>query len=84
MNTYRFNYLKVLVVDDNRSAALAIAMLLEREGHFAEAVYDGGAAIKQLKERRLACECGFVCEWQGRRVRDTRPVASTHTAFIGQ
>lgn len=43
--------LSVLVVDDNRSAALAIAMLLEREGHFAEAVYDGDAAIKQLQER---------------------------------
>ncbi|MFT4978858.1 MAG: two-component system response regulator FlrC [Myxococcota bacterium] len=40
--------LSVLVVDDNRSAALAIAMLLEREGHTAEAVYDGQTAIARL------------------------------------
>ena len=40
--------LKVLVVDDNRSAALAIAMLLEREGHAAQAVYDGQSAIDHL------------------------------------
>jgi DNA-binding NtrC family response regulator len=40
--------LSVLVVDDNRSAALAIAMLLEREGHSAEAVYDGQSAIQRL------------------------------------
>lgn len=40
--------LSVLVVDDNRSAALAIAMLLEREGHTAEAVYDGQSAIQRL------------------------------------
>ncbi|MFT5683820.1 MAG: DNA-binding NtrC family response regulator [Myxococcota bacterium] len=43
--------LSVLVVDDNRSAALAIAMLLEREGHFAEAVYDGQSAIDHLQQR---------------------------------
>ncbi len=43
--------LSVLVVDDNRSAALAISMLLEREGHFAEAVYDGQSAITQLQQR---------------------------------
>lgn len=41
--------LSVLVVDDNRSAALAIAMLLEREGHGAEAVYDGQSAIQRLR-----------------------------------
>jgi len=44
--------LSVLVVDDNRSAALAIAMLLEREGHTAEAVYDGQAAIQRLHAAR--------------------------------
>ena len=43
--------LSVLVVDDNRSAALAIAMLLEREGHEAEAVYDGQSAIDLLNQR---------------------------------
>ncbi len=43
--------LSVLVVDDNRSAALAISMLLEREGHFTEAVYDGQAAIEHLQQQ---------------------------------
>ena len=43
--------LSVLVVDDNRSAALAIAMLLEREGHFTEAVYDGQSAIEHLQQQ---------------------------------
>lgn len=41
--------LSILVVDDNRSAALAITMLLEREGHRAQAVYDGQSAIQHLR-----------------------------------
>ena len=45
--------LRILVVDDNRSAALAISMLLQREGHTAEAVYDGQTAIARLGSDRF-------------------------------
>lgn len=43
--------LQVLVVDDNRSAAEAIALLLEREGHEVEVRFDGRSAIEVLSER---------------------------------
>ncbi len=38
----------VLVVDDNRSAADALAAVLRREGHAAEAVYSGEEAVGRL------------------------------------
>ena len=38
----------VLVVDDNRSAADALAAVLRREGHDAEAAYSGEAAVERL------------------------------------
>ena len=38
----------VLVVDDNRSAADALAAVLRREGHRAEAVYSGEQAVQRL------------------------------------
>ena len=43
--------LEILVVDDNRTAAEAIALLLEREGHHVEACFDGRSAIERLSER---------------------------------
>lgn len=43
--------LQVLVVDDNRSAAEAIALLLQREGHTVEVRFDGRSAIELLSER---------------------------------
>ncbi|RME20444.1 MAG: sigma-54-dependent Fis family transcriptional regulator [Deltaproteobacteria bacterium] len=45
--------LSVLVVDDNKTAAMAVAALLRREGHEVEVRYDGAAAIELLGERRL-------------------------------
>lgn len=45
--------LQVLVVDDNRSAAEAAALLLEREGHEVEVRFDGEEAIARLGERRF-------------------------------
>ncbi len=41
--------LKVLVVDDNRSAADALARLLRKRGEQVEAVYDGQSAISFLE-----------------------------------
>jgi len=40
--------LSILVVDDNRSAADGLAMVLRRHGYTAEATYDGHAAIERL------------------------------------
>jgi two-component system, response regulator FlrC len=40
--------LHILVVDDNRSAAEAASMLLERDGHTADVCYSGEEAIRQL------------------------------------
>ncbi len=45
--------LDVLVVDDNKTAAMAVATLLRREGHDVEVRYDGQAAIDLLRERSL-------------------------------
>lgn len=42
--------LRVLVVDDNRSAAEAAALLIGREGHTVEVCHDGGAAIARLEQ----------------------------------
>jgi DNA-binding NtrC family response regulator len=44
--------LAILVVDDNRSAADAIALLLGRGGHTVEAVYDGQTAINRIQQQR--------------------------------
>lgn len=44
--------LQLLVVDDNRSAAEAVAALLEREGHEVEVAFDGLGAIARLDMRR--------------------------------
>ena len=41
--------LSVLVVDDNRSAAEAAALLLGRDGHRVEVCHDGAAAIARLQ-----------------------------------
>jgi DNA-binding NtrC family response regulator len=38
----------ILVVDDNRSAAEALALVLRRHGHEVEAVFDGVAACERL------------------------------------
>ncbi len=43
--------LNVLVVDDNRSAAEAAALLLGRDGHRVEVVHDGRAAIERLHQQ---------------------------------
>lgn len=43
--------LQILVVDDNRSAAEAASMLLERDGHTAAVCFSGGEAIAQLQGR---------------------------------
>lgn len=40
--------LQILVVDDNQSAAEAASMLLERDGHRAEACYSGAEALRRL------------------------------------
>lgn len=50
--------LQVLVVDDNRSAAEAIALLLQREGHSVEVRFDGRSAIELLSERSRG-DAGF-------------------------
>jgi DNA-binding NtrC family response regulator len=44
--------LAILVVDDNRSAADAIALLLGRGGHAVTAVYDGQAALERIAAQR--------------------------------
>lgn len=41
--------LRVLVVDDNRSAADAAALLLGRDGHAVEVCHDGASAIARLR-----------------------------------
>jgi PAS domain S-box-containing protein len=41
---------RVLVVDDNIDAAEGLRMLLEMNGHTAEAVYDGPTALRQIEE----------------------------------
>ncbi|MBX2798428.1 MAG: response regulator [Myxococcales bacterium] len=41
--------LKVLVVDDNRSSADALAKLLRKQGDEVNAVYDGAAAIDRIR-----------------------------------
>jgi two-component system response regulator HydG len=43
------NPLKVLIVDDNRSAADALARVLLKHGDDVEAVYDGAAAIDRIR-----------------------------------
>jgi DNA-binding NtrC family response regulator len=45
--------LRVLVVDDNRSAADAVALLLGREGHTVEVFHDGQSAIHRLAVQRF-------------------------------
>ena len=45
--------LRVLVVDDNRSAATAAALLLRREGHEVLALNDGAAAIEALEAQHF-------------------------------
>ncbi len=42
--------LTILVVDDNKTAAVAVATLLRREGHDVDVRYDGQAAIERLGE----------------------------------
>lgn len=42
--------LRILVVDDNRSSADALARLLKKQGDEVEAVYDGQAAITRIRE----------------------------------
>jgi DNA-binding NtrC family response regulator len=42
--------LRVLVVDDNQTAAMAAAMLLRREGHAVDACTDGAEAIRRIEE----------------------------------
>jgi DNA-binding NtrC family response regulator len=44
--------LKVLVVDDNRSAADAMARMLAKGGDDVLAVYDGGSAIERIRANR--------------------------------
>jgi PAS domain S-box-containing protein len=44
--------LRVLVVDDQRDVADAVAMLLESIGHDAHAVYDGPAALAVSRDQR--------------------------------
>jgi DNA-binding NtrC family response regulator len=43
--------LNILVVDDNRSAADALARLLRKQGDAVHAVYDGRTAIEQIGKR---------------------------------
>ena len=40
----------ILVVDDNRSAAQALAKILNRQGHGAQAFFDGPSACERLSE----------------------------------
>jgi CheY-like chemotaxis protein/two-component sensor histidine kinase len=44
--------LRVLVVDDQRDVADAIAMLIEHVGHDSQAVYDGDAALARARSTR--------------------------------
>lgn len=41
--------LNVLIVDDNRSAAEALARVLRKQGDHVDAVYDGASAIEQIR-----------------------------------
>ena len=43
---------RVIVVDDQRDVADAVAMLIESLGHEARAVYDGGTALALAREER--------------------------------
>lgn len=42
--------LKILVVDDNRTSAQAMARILTKQGHEVTAVFDGHSAIDQIQE----------------------------------
>lgn len=44
--------MRILVVDDNKTAAMAVATLLRREGHQADVRFDGEEAIEALREAR--------------------------------
>ena len=46
------NPLQILVVDDNRSAADALARVLRKAGDAVETCYDGATAIERIRERR--------------------------------
>jgi len=46
------NPLQILVVDDNRSAADALARVLRKSGDVVETCYDGATAIQRIRERR--------------------------------
>jgi len=41
---------RILVADDNKSAAIAISMLLERDGHIVHVVHDGLAARQEAEQ----------------------------------
>lgn len=43
--------LRILVVDDNKTAAMAEAMLLRRDGHEVDVRHDGGSGIEALESR---------------------------------
>jgi len=45
--------LKILVVDDNRSAADALARVLRKRGDLVEALYDGRSAIELIGQRDI-------------------------------
>ena len=44
--------LKIVVVDDNRDAALSLAMLMELTGHEVRVAHDGEAAIRLAEQFR--------------------------------
>jgi len=47
--------MRILIIDDERSVADTLAMILEGEGHIAEAVYDGDAALQKLDQFAPDC-----------------------------
>ncbi|MGD0098218.1 MAG: response regulator [Terracidiphilus sp.] len=47
--------MRILIIDDERAVADTLVMIMNAEGHQAEAVYDGGAALDKLAS--FAPEC---------------------------
>lgn len=45
----------ILIIDDERSIADTLVMILEGKGHKAEAVYDGAAALEKLESFAPDC-----------------------------
>lgn len=47
--------MRILIIDDEKAVADTLVMILERKGHKAEAVYDGGVALERFESFAPDC-----------------------------